>query len=281
MYGVCVRFSKPSCRQSRAMVASVTVFDNPQVLGRVLAAEILERVRLARGQNRPYLLACPGGRSLRSTYQALAQLAHRTRQDLSHLVIVMVDEYLQRRPDGGFELCPTDAPYSCAAFARLEIQEPLNEDLPAEQGIADANVWLPAPADPAAYDARIEAAGGIDLYLMASGASDGHVAFNPPGTALDSRSHIQALAETTRRDNLESFPVLGSLESVPAHGVTVGLGTIKSQAKEAVLVIHGSHKRETARRVWAAREFDPAWPATVIHACRNARIFLDRAASGA
>jgi glucosamine-6-phosphate deaminase len=263
------------------MVASVTVFDNPQVLGRVLAAEVLERIRFARGQGKPYLLGCPGGRSLRSTYQSLAQLAGKTRQDMSHLIIVMMDEYLQRRADGTYESCPVDAPYGCANFARQEIRGQMNEELPPECWVTESNIWLPDPADPPAYDKRIEAAGGIDLFLLASGASDGHVAFNPPGAGMDDGCHIQDLAEETRRDNLETFPEFGSLDVVPRHGVTIGLGTIRRFSKEAVLVIHGSHKRATARRVWSAKEFDPAWPATVVHACKNGRVFLDRAAAGA
>ncbi len=50
-------------------------------------------------------------------------------------------------------------------------------------GGASPQLWYADPADPAAYDRRIAAAGGIDLFLLASGASDGHVAFNPPGSA--------------------------------------------------------------------------------------------------
>jgi glucosamine-6-phosphate deaminase len=263
------------------MVASVTVFDNPQVLGRVLAAEVLERIRQARGQGKPYLLGCPGGRSLRSTYQSLAQLAGKTRQDLSHLVIVMMDEYLRRLPDGSYEACPVDAPYGCANFARLEIRGQLNDELPEEFWVPEGNIWVPDPTDPAAYDQRIEAAGGIDLFLLASGASDGHVAFNPPGTPADGSCHVRELTEDTRRDNLETFPEFGSLDVVPSHGVTIGLGTIKKNSKEVVLVIHGSHKKVTARRVWSAKEFDLTWPATIIHACKNSRVFLDRAAAGA
>lgn len=263
------------------MVASVTVFDNPQVLGRVLAAEVLERIRLARSQGKPYLLGCPGGRSLRSTYQSLAQLAGKTRQDVSHLVLVMMDEYLNRRADGSLESCPIDAPYGCANFARQEIRGPLNDELPEEFWLPEGNIWVPDPADPQAYDSRIESVGGIDLFLLASGASDGHVAFNPPGAALDGSCHIQELTEDTRRDNLETFPEFGSLEVVPRHGVTIGLGTIRKHSNEAVLVIHGTHKRATARRVWTAKEFDSSWPATIVHACKNGRVFLDRAAAGA
>jgi len=44
--------------------------------------------------------------------------------------------------------------------------------------------------------------------------------------------------------------------------------------------MHGAGKRQSARRVQAAEGFDSAWPATVIHECRRARIYLDKAAGG-
>jgi len=40
----------------------------------------------------------------------------------------------------------------------------------------------------------------------------------------------------------------------------------------------GAHKRNTVRRVLEAREFDPAWPATIIYRCYDAEVLVDRAA---
>ena len=51
------------------MAAELQRFRDPTELGAALAAEILERYEETEG---PYLLGCPGGRSLRSTYRALA-----------------------------------------------------------------------------------------------------------------------------------------------------------------------------------------------------------------
>ena len=131
-------------------------------------------------------------------------------------------------------------------------------------------MWLPEPADPAAYEARIAAAGDVDVFIVASGASDGHVAFNPPGTPLDSGPWIVPLAETTRRDNMATFPDFPSIDAVPTHGVSVGLGTIVRRSRSVRLVIHGDGKRTAAARVLGATGFDPAWPATFIHSCPDA-----------
>ncbi len=37
-------------------------------------------------------------------------------------------------------------------------------------------------------------------------------------------------------------------------------------------------KREAAKRVLDTDDFDPTWPATFIHRCRDAQIWLDEAA---
>jgi glucosamine-6-phosphate deaminase len=262
------------------MSAPVTVFDSPEQLAWTLAGEILDRMRAALRRRRRFLLGCPSGRSLRATYQALARRAAEANDNLSHVVIVMMDEYLNSDGKGGFVTCPINAHYSCLGYAFREIQAPVNRELPADACIADHHIWIPDPANPGEYEERLAASGGIDLFLLASGASDGHVAFNPPGTDLDSETRIIALAEGTREDNLSTFPQFNSIAEVPTHGVSVGLGTIVRLSREAVLVMHGADKRESARRAQAADGFDAAWPATMIHECRRGRLYLDKAAAG-
>jgi glucosamine-6-phosphate deaminase len=252
------------------------VFRDADALGRALATEVMEGIRGARREGRRYLLGCPGGRSARSTYRALAELARG--EDMSHLIIVMMDEYLEPAPGGGFRHVPPDEPHSCRRFAEQEIRAPI--DAVAARPIPDDAVWLPDPADIGAYEPRIVAAGGVDLFIVASGASDGHVAFMPPGSALDGGVAVVPLAETTRRDNMVTFPTFGSLEEVPTHGVSVGLGTIARVSRSVRLVLLGVGKRTAAARVLAEPGFDPAWPATMIHGCRDAAIWLDTAAAG-
>jgi glucosamine-6-phosphate deaminase len=191
---------------------------------------------------------------LRTTYRALAD----ARPELSRLVVVMMDEYVG---------APLDAHYSCQRFAREEIAEPLALD--------EGQVWLPDEDDAPAYDERIGAAGGVDLFLLASGASDGHVAFVPPGSPRDGRTAVLELAESTRRDNLATFPEFRSLDEVPTHGVSVGLGTIAA-AGALRLVLHGAGKRAAAARLLELDRFDPAWPASIVHDHADAAILVDR-----
>lgn len=249
------------------------LFPSPTELGEAVAEDIAKRLDARPG---PFLLGCPGGRSPRPVYAAFAILAAARAIDLRRLIIVMMDDYLTPRLDH----VPADAHFSCRRFARDEIQAVLNARLAVPHRISSTNVWFPDPMDPAAYDERIAAAGGIDLFLLASGAGDGHVAFNPPGSPQESTTRIVPLAEQTRRDNLATFPDFGCIDQVPTHGVTVGIATI-ARARASAMLIWGADKQTAFRRLTAATTYDPEWPATVWATLPDATLYADQAAAGA
>jgi len=271
----------PTIPASLARLA-VEIQPTAGTLGESLAARILCGIREAASARRPYYLGCPGGRSPRGTYLALGRQVAAARMSLAHVVIVMMDDYVIPDNAGGFVHCAGEAHYSCLRFALEEIWKPLNAGLPETDRLCRENVWLPDPQNPDAYEARLQAAGGIDLFIIASGASDGHVAFNPPGSPADSATRVIPLAPTTRRDNLATFPEFeGRLADVPAFGVSVGLGTIARLSREVVLIMQGENKREALQRLSACSGFDPAWPASVIHLCRQPRLLIDQAVAQA
>lgn len=260
------------------MPEKLHIFETAQALGERLAQEILARIA-AKGAV-PFLLGCPAGRSLRSTYEAFARIAADKAADLSRLVIVMMDDYVTRDAAGQFSYLPETDPTTCRHFAEYELRRPINSGLAEALHIPAANIWFPDPLDPAAFDSRIAQAGGIDLFLLASGASDGHVAFNPQGSPRDSVSRVIRLAEATRQDNVVTDPAFGSASRVPEHGVSVGIATIADLSRAAVLVLIGDDKRTALRRVMAADAYDPDWPSSVIWACADARIYADYPAAG-
>ena len=257
--------------------APLRVFPTPEAIGEVLAGELLARIAQARAEAKRFLLGSPTGRSPKPLFAAMQRRLAATPQDLSHLVFVMMDEYLV--PNGeALVYAPADAPWSCHYFARVEIANRLNEHLPPTHRLRANSIWFPDPSDPAAYDARIGAAGGIDYFVLASGASDGHVAFNPPGSPRDSRTRIIELSEETRRDNLRTFPAFGTLDTVPRHGVSVGVETIV-RSRAATMLAWGEGKRLTVARMRDADRYAPDWPATLIHECAAGEILCDVAAS--
>lgn len=252
------------------------VFANPDDLGGRTARMVVDGLVAARQAGRAYVLGCPGGRSAASTYTALAALVRTERLVLDHLVVVMMDDYLVRGPGGTLVHERAVAPHSCIRFGREQIVRPLDEAAGPGRGVVPEHLWFPDAADPAGYDDRIRDLGGIDLFLLASGSSDGHVAFNPAGAPRDSRTRVVALPDSTRRDNLATFPSFGGdLGRVPRHGVTVGIDTIAASSASVVMLVHGREKGRAAAHLLAADAYDPAWPATVFAECASPHLFLD------
>jgi glucosamine-6-phosphate deaminase len=256
---------------------ALRVLPSPDAIGEELAQRILERIETARTGGSRFLLGCPTGRTPRPIYGAMSRRLAATGQDLSRLVLVMMDEYLVEGAHR-LEYAPGSRAWSCHHFVREEIAGPMNEALASASRIRDESIWFPDPRDPEAFDSRIADAGGIDFFILASGASDGHVAFNPPGSARDSRTRVIQLSEATRRDNLQTFPTFRNLDEVPKHGISVGIDTIAS-AREAAMVVWGGGKRLTLARILNAQRYEPAWPATVIHECGVREIWSDTEAA--
>jgi glucosamine-6-phosphate deaminase len=253
------------------------MLDTALEVGQRAAQIIVDAHRAAARAGRGLVLGCPAGRSPQTAYAALGAIAAQRHIDLSRTHLILMDEFVWR-DDDRWTWCLEAAHYSCRGFANRQIVPVLNADLPQAWHVPAAAVHIPDPQDPAAFELTITQLGGIDVFLLASGSSDGHVAFNPPSTGLDSTTRVVELAEKTRRDNLGTFPEFRDLAEVPRWGVSVGLGTIRRHARAAVLLLTGTGKHEAAQRILAARGFDPAWPATFVHSCRNATVLIDRAA---
>ncbi len=256
--------------------ALLRVLPTPEAIGEEVATRILRGIADAERDGRRYLLGLPTGRTPMPVYAALARMLTAAPGTLAHVTLVMMDEYLVETRDGYAYTTSGGGP-SCHAFTDREITGPLNRAVSHDLRIRSGNVWYPDPTDPGSYDDDIAIAGGIDFFLLASGASDGHVAFNPPGSARESRTRVITLSEETRRDNLRTFPALGTLDRVPRVGVSVGIATMLG-ARQAVMVAWGEGKHETVMRLRAAQALEPDWPATLIHAHRKGDILVDRAA---
>lgn len=124
------------------------------------------------------------------------------------------------------------------------------------------------------YEAQMAAAGYCDLQILGIG-SDGHIGFNEPGGALDSRTHVGTLAEQTRRDNARFFG--GDVDAVPTHCLTQGLATIM-EARELVLIATGEGKAEAIHQLIEG-EVSQDWPATVMQRHPHALVLVDPAAA--
>jgi glucosamine-6-phosphate deaminase len=168
------------------------------------------------------VLGLATGGSPLPVYQALA--GHTV--DMSAVRGFALDEYVG---------LPAGHPESYAEVVRREVTERLQLD-PAKVAVPHGGAADPADAA-ARYDAAIAAAGGIDVQILGIG-HNGHLAFNEPGSALDSRTRVEVLTERTREANARYF---STPAEVPRRCITQGLGTIM-EAGHLLLVVNGADK---------------------------------------
>ena len=146
--------------------------------------------------------------------------------DLSRVRGFALDEYIG---------LPVGHPQSYRTVITREAVEPL--------GLTAALVHVPGddggPVEGAGarYEAAIAATGGVDLQVLGIGRT-GHIGFNEPGSSLASATRVKTLTEQTRLDNARFFD---SLDDVPRHCLTQGLGTIL-RARHLLLFAFGDSK---------------------------------------
>jgi len=126
----------------------------------------------------------------------------------------------------------------------------------------------------AAYEDEIAAVGGVDLQLLGIG-TDGHIAFNEPGSSLASRTRIKTLTRQTREDNARFFD--DDIDQVPQHCLTQGLATIMS-ARHLVLLATGKGKAEAVHQL-VEGPVSAMWPATILQHHPHVTVLVDDAAA--
>ncbi len=122
------------------------------------------------------------------------------------------------------------------------------------------------------YDAAIAAAGGVDLQVLGIG-TDGHLAFNEPGSSLASRTRLKTLTSRTREDNSRFF---ARPDDVPRHVLTQGLGTIL-EAGHLALVASG-HSKSGAVAAAVEGPLTASCPASVLQLHPHATVLVDEEA---
>ncbi|UNK19777.1 glucosamine-6-phosphate deaminase [Paenibacillus sp. N3/727] len=122
------------------------------------------------------------------------------------------------------------------------------------------------------YDQMMEQNGPIDLQLLGIG-HNGHIGFNEPGDVLTSGTHVAPLQEKTRTANARFFP---SIDDVPTHSVTMGVGSIM-KARQIMLLIRGEDKAEIAQRALTG-PITTECPASLLQCHPNVIVLLDQGA---
>jgi glucosamine-6-phosphate deaminase len=123
------------------------------------------------------------------------------------------------------------------------------------------------------YEQRIKDCGGIDIQILGIG-SDGHIAFNEPGSSLMSRTRLKTLAKSTIEDNARFFK---RREDVPIYAITMGVGTIL-EARELILLANGKNKAHAIAQA-VEGPVTSMITASALQLHSDATVYLDRDAA--
>ena len=112
-----------------------------------------------------------------------------------------------------------------------------------------------------------------DIQVLGIG-SNGHIAFNEPGTPFGSVTHIVDLAESTIKDNSRMFK---SIDEVPRQAFTMGLKNIMN-AKKILILANGANKAKAVYGL-VKGEVTEAVPASVLQLHPDCTLVCDEAAA--
>jgi glucosamine-6-phosphate deaminase len=174
------------------------------------------------------VLGLATGSSPLGTYRELIRLHREEGLDFSQITTFNLDEYVG---------LTSIHPQSYRRFMQDNLFDHINV-CPDQTHVPDGRA-LDFENHCRQYEQHIKDAGGIDLQILGIG-SDGHIAFNEPGSSLGSRTRLKTLASETIRDNARFF---GGEDRVPRLAVTMGVGTIL-ESRRCLLLAFGPHKAQ-------------------------------------
>ena len=212
----------------------------------------------------PFVLGLPTGSTPLGMYSGLIDLYKAGKVSFANVITFNMDEYVglpEEHPECYHSFMWNNF------FSHIDIKKENVNILNGNAADLDAEC--------ADYEARIEAAGGIDLFIGGVG-EDGHLAFNEPFSSLNSRTRNKTLTEDTIIVNSRFFD--NDVNKVPKLALTVGVGTVCS-AKQ-VLVLALGHKKARAVQQCVEGSVSHAWTITALQMHPKGILVCDEPAVG-
>ncbi|MDR3118109.1 MAG: glucosamine-6-phosphate deaminase [Mediterranea sp.] len=236
------------------------IYESAEEGSKHIAGEIAQAIRNKQRDGRFCVLALAGGNSPRNVYGELVRLHREEKLSFRNVVVFNLYEY-----------------YPLASDAVNSNLNSLKEMLLDHVDIDKQNIFSPDGTIPKnaiieycrLYEQRIESFGGLDAVLLGIGRV-GNIAFNEPGSRMNSATRLILLDIDSRNDAARTF---GSIESTPISSITMGVSTILS-ARNIYLMAWGENKAKMIKECVEGNVTDTI-PASYLQTHNNARIFID------
>lgn len=208
------------------------------------------------------VLGLPTGQTPLGMYQELIKRFRKGEIDFSQVITFNLDEYYGLSPEH---------PQSYNYYMWQTFFNNIN--------IKKENVFIPdgvtkdVQKECRYYESLIEKKGGIDLQFLGIG-DNGHIGFNEPATALNSKTHLVNLSQATIEANSRFF---NDIEDVPRKALTMGMGTIM-KAKQIILLASGMKKAPAIAKTINGK-VNTEVPASLLQLHRDVTIIVDKDAA--
>ena len=193
-----------------------------------VANEIASLIRLKESNNEKIILGLATGSTPKTLYAELVRMHKEEGLSFKNVVTFNLDEYY---PIEKMALQSYNNFMHRVLFNHIDIYPENINILDGEIPKEDIKAYC------AAYEKKIEDAGGIDLQILGIGIN-GHIGFNEPGSAIFSKTRLVTLDYSTRLANAYEF---ANISEVPRMSITMGLSTILN-SKRMILMAWGPNK---------------------------------------
>lgn len=240
------------------------IYDTSKQGSLAIAKTIAALIKAKEQENKPCVLGLATGSSPKPLYAELVRMHKEEGLSFKHVTTFNLDEYYP---------IDADALQSYKRFMYTHLFNHVNI-LPENIHIPDGSIAKDqVKAHCAAYEAAIEAAGGIDLQILGIG-NNGHIGFNEPGSSLFSKTRLITLDNSTRLANSFEFT---NMSQVPRLAITMGISTIL-KAKKIVLMAWGPLKAPVVQLAAEGPVTDHV-PASLLQQHDDVNFVMDTAAA--
>ncbi len=240
------------------------IYESVEEGANYIAREIAQVIRDKQKAGRFCVLALPGGNSPRNVYSELIRMHKEEGLSFRNVIVFNMYEY-----------------YPLALDAINSNFNALKEMFLDHVDIDKQNVFTPDGTIAKdtileycrLYEQRIESFGGIDIALLGIGRV-GNIAFNEPGSRLNSTTRLILLDNSSRN---EATKIFGTMENTPISSITMGVSTILG-AKKVYLLAWGEDKAKMIKECVEGPITDTI-PASYLQTHNNAHVAIDLSAA--
>lgn len=240
--------------KERVIVMTILVYENLDLLYDDVKDHLIDQIK----RHQTFNLGLATGSTSEPLYERLIDAHDTHKVDFSHVSTFNLDEYvgLEASHHASYVYFMQEKLFKHISFK--------TSHMPSGLGNLVENVNF--------YN-QLLSKNPIDLQILGIG-SNGHIAFNEPGTPVDSLTHIVNLTDQTIFDNSRFFE---SVDHVPAKAITMGLANIMA-AKKIILIATGKNKAQAIYKMVKEAQ-TTNMPASVLTTYENITVYLDQEAA--